>query len=316
MKMQQPSDTGEFLSVRKLGKKKEKEITNQEYSKIPDLSKSNLPMFKVEVLPSGFKTYPENSTIYYKPYSWNGVKLLTQSKMDTVALWNYILDDVTCSFDKDLITLQDFFYISLLRRVATVGNNKFSVTVACNNIVKNIIKEVDTNKKQIEKTITEKCNTVNHFVINDNQINFDDLQLKKEELPVQFNLLGKWYHFSPITIGNAKYLFENGLLDDDNSTIAVQCINEDFENILSVLNSDELSFLDGEKTRLLDNLFYHGILPIEKDSTDKDIVCSKCSSKLPIQLDGGEVIIRPFRESTDDDRNGVRFGIQNESANK
>lgn len=309
MKMQQPNDTGEFVSVRKLGKKNEvkKEKLNQEFSKIPDLVNSDLPMFKVNVLPSGFKIYPEGSTIYYKPYSWNGVKLLTQSKMDTVALWNYILEGVTCSFDKDLLTLQDFFYIALLRRVATVGNNKFSVSMVCKNNI-----EITKNN---EKTI-EKCNTLNHFVLNDKQINFDDLQLSRNELPVQLKLLGKWYQFSPITIGNAKYLFENNLLDDDNSTIAVQCINETFENISKVLESNELSFLEGEKTKLLENFFYHGILPINKDSNDKELICSHCNNKLTIQLDGGEVVIRPFRESGDDDRDGICFGIQNESTNK
>ena len=298
----------EVISVRKLkGKPKEKQLDileeietadSKPLEPVPNLSKDDLPIFLIKELPSGFFPYPKNKNekVYYKPYSWGGAKKFSQSTLTVIDEWDYILQGIETTFDKELLTLQDFFYIALSRRLATVGETKFSATVKCNNVLDE-----------------KKCESLNHVNISSNQIRFYDLALNEKQLPVKIKLKEKWYEFTPITLKDSKWLLKNNLNKDEDAQIAITCRNAPFEEILDVIKSESLPFLEGQYLSELELLFFHGVMPIELNSEGKEIICEKCKKKIKIFLDGGGTIIRPFRELGVNARDRICFGVQNAS---
>ena len=70
----------------------------------------------------------------------------------------------------------------------------------------------------------------------------------------------------------------------------MQCRNADFKEFYPLLKSDKVSIFEGDDLEQLEPMFNHSVLPIIKQ-------CKECNNELPIHIDFGGTIIRPFRNS-------------------
>lgn len=316
---------GEVISVktRKINSsnfnEKEQEPVIENFEIIPEIKNYDSPIFKVPVLPSGFFTYPENTFFNIEDYAWGEVNYINESDLNTLDEWDFILSGIHSNIDKELLTIQDFYYLEMRRRLETIGSQKFIVNIDCKNIhpdkkyytkdkfleyidtIKDKFSDKDFSfdnyKNEIMENISKKnlCNKTNNFVINEKQIAFDDLQINKFPYIIRIN--EKDYEFSPLTIKDAKFLIKNKLLNDKKAQIAIQCRNEDFNTFYDLISSKKVRYLEGLHLSELESKFQHGILPITKDLNGEKYKCSDCGQELTIRLDGGKLILLPFREN-------------------
>lgn len=278
-----------------LPKLEQKSQRVEDLTPIPELKHGSLPLFLVKQLPSEFKVYSKDTKIYYKPYTWAGVKKLNSADLPTSVVWEYILDGIITpeGFDKGKITLSDFYYIAFLRRLATVGYGKFKVPMQC------FYKDEATGKN---------CNHKNNFMCSDNEIAFENMSLDYGQLPVYLDIGDKTLELSPMTVEDALFLFKKNLYNDPLAMLAVLVRNYEFDVVFNLFKDENFDPRDGEDIEDIDKLFYHRVSPIVKN-------CEKCNGELPIILDMGGTIIKPFRNDENNGRLRVRFGKMGESTN-
>jgi hypothetical protein len=205
--------------------------------KIPVLE-SAVPVFEIKELPSLFKPYPIKKDITYKRYSYSQVRILSQSNVSLKDNWQFILSGINTPFPKNKLTIPDFFYIALWRRLQTVGPSNFFVRTHC-----------------------PYCGSLNKIKCNDSDLAYDEL--KVPDLPANLPFRNKKHEFTPTTLEDSFFLMDKDLYDDPIAQLAVQCRNFPFEEIYKYLNSEELSYDDGMMLDELDQLFHHRMLPIK-----------------------------------------------------
>jgi hypothetical protein len=307
----------EVIGVRKLGNKNKPKIDisvkpTEQYQSVPKLYKiGDKSIKKVVAMPSKNITYPieTEGLIFFESYFWAEVKKLNQDELPSELLWDFILEGINTPFDKNLLTIPDFFYLALLRRLETVGMTKFQVNIKCYNFLKDDDGDYIGKTNSKGKFVPVKCNEMNSYIIEDGEINYDDIRLTREQLPIIIPINDEKYHFTPMTIADAKALLEKDLYDDEIARLAIQCRNKTFEEAYEVFKSRNVSFEDGSPLDELEDIFYHRLLPINR-------VCGNpnCKQDIKIQLDGGGIIIMPFRESGYNVRDRIIFGFQGKSA--
>ena len=227
----------------------------------------------VEQIPSKFLTYPEKSTIKYRPYSYGEVKKISQSKHSKKDEFNVILEGIECSFDKMDLTVSDLLYLGLLRKISTLGTTKVEAKYDCSGC-----------EKVVGKT----------FQLTD--LNLKELEVP--ELPVVVDLDSGEFEFTPLTVKDCFDLIDKDKVSDHISLLATMCRNKSFEEAYEIFFN--CSSPDGMILEEVDKLLIHEVEPLEA-------VCS-CGAKTLIELDGGQALLLPFRESTDTPRDRVRFG--------
>lgn len=248
---------------------------------VADLVFPNLPTIKVTSLPSGFKPYPKGAMIVYRPYTHGEVKSYSQSKMDGVQSLQFALKGIRASFPVEEITLSDMLYISLLRKISTFGNDKFTINYLCSG-----------------------CNRSSQFVVASDELNFDDLGVP--ELPIFIDFSdGTTFGFKPLTIGGYMELFSTNEEVSDIMVQAKECVTHSFEVALEAFNN--AVFQDGELLDFMDSKLYHGLSPILHKCTN-EVESGTCGFETKVEIDGGNVIVGPFRERPESFETRVRFG--------
>lgn len=259
-----------------------------------------LPVIEANEIPSQFIPYPNGARIAYRPYTFGEVKKFNQSKMSIVGRFEFILDGIECSFDKKLLTLSDFLFLALLRKISSVGNSKFQFTYLCS-----------------------ECGHKNTEVMELNKIDFHDLDIPG--CPIIFDIGGRELHFVPMQIGSYLDLLTNNLKEDPVAVFAKQVINMPYEEAYKIIYSasDEEGSLIGE----MDKMVFHGIKPVEvmcqnlervfieedeANSTDEfkagKEVKKPCEHISNIMIDSPEVLVSPFRLSNESVKSRIRFG--------
>jgi len=95
---------------------------------------ANQPSVWIELseLPSQYLDYPEGAQIRYRPYFFGEVEQFEQLKNNVIGRFELALGGVESSFPVEELTLADFLFISLLRKISTVGDDtKFSFSFVC-----------------------------------------------------------------------------------------------------------------------------------------------------------------------------------------
>jgi len=241
----------------------------------------NLPdiYLKLDSLPSKSLSYPNTSTIKYRPYTFGELKRFSQSKGLTFREnLDICMSGIETSFDKNDLTLSDVLYIGVLRRLSTLGTSKVQCPYVC-----------------------PLCHTPNTRILEMTDLEFEDLQVPELPLVAEFSF-GE-LEFQPITVGNYQKLIQLGKDEDEVAGMAMQCIDLDFDKALELFGSAVHD--DAELLNEVDKVLFHGLKSIP--STCKN---SGCGFVAQIELDGGQALLMPFRERAVDVKSRIHFGTK------
>jgi len=266
---------------------------NKKDNKITALKADYLPSINInpEELPSKGVFYPEKASIKYYPYTFEEVKIFSQSKMESNDRFNFVLQGIETNFDKHQLTVSDFMYLGILRNISTLETKKLSVMFYCSTCEK-------------ENTATEEIT------------NFEFDELKDIKLPyIKEFSFGK-YEFKPLTVEMMMALIDNNLYKDEFAIATIQSIMDlDAKNVseqfIETYNKFKYAKLeDGVIFEEIAKELYHGVMP-------KEFICKECNNTSKILIDGGDgdVFISPFREPTKSNSAGIRTINEKYSAN-
>ena len=197
------------------------------------------------------------------------------STLDTKDIYLKALEGVEVSgMKKEDLTFGDFLYISVLRRISSVGEGTVIIKSNCPSCG-----DESTYKLEIQK------------------IDFNEL--KATSLPVNFKLANGngVISFKPMTIGQyLKWLAKDfNESEQSSSYLASQCISMDFDKALEVIKALNNS-QDLQNINRLNELLSHEMSPLNFECKSQTSSCKAWT----ISLDEGGVgaIVEPFR--TDD----------------
>ena len=317
---QSNSDSSTNLSTKELTKAVIKDITKEHAEHIEE-AKSRAVTIQVTNLPSDFKIYPKNTSISFKTYTYRDLSELSIESLPLLDRYKIVLKGIKTEGINNLnitsndISFQDFLYISVLRRLTSMKSNKFSMPYYC-----------------------PKCSTsdsseyIHHFELSD--LGFSSLDVPMLPINIDFYSIDK-LSFKPLSIGSLIFLLETNKLyikddkgnfrfDENNIKIkdevaiyASMVVDKDFEESYELISSisDER---DIEILETIDEMLNHTLEPLEftcknniqtNDSTEENPKSTRCGQRLKINLLDPEVIIFPFRETRDDFKARISFGV-------
>lgn len=237
------------------------------------------PMITIKCtdLPSKGLPYPVGSEASYRPLTFGEVSVLAESKMSHSKNMDFLLEGIETSFDEQDLTLSDFLYLCLLRKMSTC----------------------ETPKVQSSKFCTS-CRKKSIFVFDIHELDFHDL--KAEKLPITLN---KEIEFAPITISKYKELVTLGKEEDPVYVLAAACISMNLEDAHEMAYNSTAS--RAKTLQKIDELLYHGVKPYTYKCGNKvdDVVCG---NEISVSLLGGEGDLKPFRDADSTDEDVIEFG--------
>lgn len=229
----------------------------------------------VSTLPSKFSAYPDGSTIRYRTMTFGEVRTFSQSKLKDKSKIEFVFKGIECSFDPWDLTVPDYTYLMIARKMSTLGNDSYKVPAVCYS-----------------------CDEAFDFIFDLKDLKFHEIEAPK--LPVVATINGKELHFKPLTIKNWLDLKLKSMLDDTN-ILAKQVVNvpfkEAYDAIYNASGPDAL-----EDIALVESKLLHHLEVVEKP-------CKHCKAVNFIDVKDEELIIYPFRESNEPAQDRVRFGV-------
>jgi hypothetical protein len=229
----------------------------------------NLPEIEVKELPSMRKSYPKNSLIKFRPYTFGEVAKINQSELSLPEYYKQVLEGITCSFDKNALTLFDFQFIGLMRRGFSLTDVQLFTEGTC---------------------YLGHHNTDIPFKLSD--LEFYDLEVDK--LPKSFKYAEKTYSFKPFTIGDYFTLAEVDKLDNRDAVFAQMSTDLDKDNVYNKLSS--LPYIEiGKQLNTIDIMLAHGVKPLEVPCTHKNKDGVDCTASVFLNMTEVDSLIVPFR---------------------
>jgi hypothetical protein len=249
----------------------------------PSFISSTLPQISITVdkLPSLGKAYPPGTIIQYRPYTFGEIKKISQSKLDPKSSFEFVLLGIETSFDVKLLTIGDFFYLGILRRISTLGSDKMSLPYRC---------------RGCSKTSTHTTDIMN--------IDFEEISAP--ELPIIVEFENREIEFNPITVKDLFDLLSMDKHSDEIALLAKQCSNIPFEEAYSFINNANPN--DSQLINEVDRLLYHSTKEMKFKCKEKNIDGVECGFENSVELDGGQALIIPFREREESTRSKIHFG--------
>ena len=246
-----------------------------------NVSSSSLPMIQVSSLPSKNIPYPKGSQIYYRPYTYGEMDTFNDSKLGVAEKLRFIAEGMkTKGIDLNDITLNDFLYLGLLRKISSLGTTRFSIMIPVEGEAKPRTKVYD----------------------------FEDIQFENLEvptLPANITVRKTIMQFMPITLGRYLTLLDKDedLINQERALMAAQCVNLEFNQSRELIENaigNELTLL-GKVDKLLD----HGLLPLDvyyKDLNGKE-------QHARVELDDPYTLVWPFRGPEGVKDGSIWFGV-------
>lgn len=234
------------------------------------------PEMIAEILPSQFKVYPKGTVIKYRPYAFGEIKKFNQSGKSMLDVFQTAMEGVTVEGMKlEDITYSDALYVSLLRKISSLGDTRFKVTYICSSCGKPVTDSVESTK-----------------------IGFDELNVPK--LPVIAELSTGSLAFSPMTYGSFIKLAKDKNTNDEVAILAMMCVNKSFDEAYNLIYNASAG--EGMVLEHVDKLLYHGLQRIK-------FKCGNCGQEDKVALDGRDALIGPFCELDQYVKSRVRFGV-------
>lgn len=246
---------GKFISHERLALKNEinKNVSENTFQNISkkleeaEFLDSGFKVVQVNMfdLPSKFLSYPDNAIIKYRPYFFEEIKNHDQSKnLKYREEVEYVLSGIYTNFDKYKLTLSDYLYLNLLRRISNLGDYDIRVRYQCKG-----------------------CGNMSENIFKASSILIDYLEVPKLPVTVTFTS-GKKYSFNPLTIGSYLELVEEGFKNKSISGISKCCVGTSYEEIYEFIRtlSDPVDIALIEH---LDSILYHSLVPMKLNCTYK-----------------------------------------------
>jgi len=218
-----------------------------------------------EMLPSGGKTYPLESTIYFSPFTFGEMKFISVSTLSDAETINFFLSKIHTSFPKEKLTYFDFYYISTLIKLATFGELEFTMNYTC-----------------------LKCGHPNQTLFTLEDIVFEEIRVP---LPIVVDLRVPYkspedgreitkVEFEPITIGRFKEMVRRGKRDDLDLFMA-NCIVDGTEKERLGIIKEALVGVDVNLLDTIDVSLFHGVQDLK----------FKCKYAPKKETDDGQIIV-------------------------
>lgn len=233
-------------------------------------------------LPSGFKGYPKNAVILYKPYTYAELDTINDGSLSNFEKLKFMFQGIyTRNMDKNDIYLDDLIYILLLRKVSSLNSETFSVRY-------DHIDPITKERTQYSK------------VCDIRDLEFKDV--KFPDLPARLTIGGRDVIASPVTMRNWKMLNDLHLEMDKYylmaSTFSNIPLSEAHALITNAIGKDIL------KLNMLDEGFNMGVLPIDFNYTHEGRTYSK-----RIVLTNIDTLVTPFCLLKTTPRDTIQFGL-------
>ena len=232
-----PVTYAETLEARKFAENLNRELVEEQEKLLPKLE-TTMSSVEVDTLPSHGKIYPDDFTVYFAPLTFGEMKFLSGSALRDKESIEFFMSKITCSIPVEDITYFDFFYLTVLIKLATFGSGDYNIMYEC-----------------------EKCGS-------DQVTNFDSSQVIFEELRVPFPVTavgsnGETYEFKPMTVGNYLKSTIRKVRDDYDEYMAycldgIETQQERKDIIREYFNGADVSILE-----IIDASFYHGVQDIQ-----------------------------------------------------
>ena len=277
-------------------------------------------MIQVTEIPSAFVPYPEGTKIWYRPYTYRELDTFNDSKLDHIqSLRRTGSGFYAEGMDVQDLTLPDYMYLGLLRRISSLGTSTFTVSP----------------RREDGSVIVTKTYGLD-------VLQFDDLEAP--ELPVNIRVGGKVMQFVPLTmrlyeelanlgtrlsteydraVAVAKRKGEELVISDDDehmrlckeaagdpleenerALLAAECTNLPFEEAWKLICD-----ATGEEMVLLhrvDDILFHGVMPLEVKFLNKE---TRQEDSISVRLDHPQTLVFPFRKPQDTEESAVWFGV-------
>ncbi len=259
-------------------------------------------------LPSTGKHYPRGCKISYKSYTFLEINKLSNDKIPDDVKQSIMLEGINCSFDKNYMSWFDFLYLCLHRKLSSLTSPQFSFSYSC-----------ECSSKPITKTFDLMS------------IAYKDINV---DVPVTIDFFStRQLSFYPLTIMDYNFLVSNDLLFMDNqrndiaiySVMAKQEFNEPITMESFKINYKLLSKMtdsrDIELLQIMNSNLDHGLEPFVWTCNNRYISKPKnpdiendtdtfenCKLKHKTELDGGELLIVPFRGQEYNAKNRIYYG--------
>jgi len=248
-----------------------------------------VPVIGIDDLPSNFLPYPSDVVIQYTPYTYGEVLDLNQPNLKNWQKFSLMLKGVrTTGMDVRDLTLMDFMYIGVARKVSTLGQSEFRALFTCKN---------------------EDCGERNDAVINTTMLDFE--YIKAAKLPLVLKSLAGHSNlaFSPVTIGQMIDMWSSGN-DSTAHMMAAQLCGQVRDGKLEPVDQGVVFRAiynamgdDARHLRMVDEWLFHGLNPIQ-------LRCSRCQTLSSIELDSWEAVLIPFRGQAESDEDFFSFGLE------
>lgn len=304
----------------------------------PEQEESGIAYFPLNVFPSKGITYPEGISFSYRRYGWLEMKVLSQRRdnMSLKTQADLVLRGIKCSdpsFNLMDLTVPDYLFFGLTRKVATLSPPAFDVRYECS-----------------------ACKKLSSFSVLVSELKFQDMEAPHGTAEV--TLEGFKGEFQPVTIGR---LIKSSDFDlefpewEEELLWASGCVSHPIEEIFEYLR-DSATPDDAQILQKMDAMFYHGLelvhnvcrntivevlnqeeydrlrsrttdelvketreeefrirhnhveIDLETYMERKGIITrKKCGHQTDLSLDGGEGLILPFRARGRDYADAVSY---------
>lgn len=239
---------------------------------------------KVDRLPSQYLPYRMGIEVSYRPYTYEEIDSISTdddnvSKMGFVDRFMFMMEGIRVrNMDKMQLALVDVLYLLLLRKISSLGSEKF----------------------------------VGHYyykgtrytqVYSMDDLGFDVLDVPA--LPVIADISGQEMHFSPLTLERYLQLALLGKHEHERSLVTAMCCNMPFEEAESIVNNSvgvDIALL--EQINLMLDMGVEALpIYIPDPSLEGGVFTGS------IDVTDINALVAPFREQTESGRNPIRFGL-------
>ena len=212
------------------------------------------PLIEIKELPSGFKPYPKNSKVFYKPITLKELDILNSGSLNIEQGYQFLLDSiVTQGFDKNELAYFDVVYIGIQRKLTAFGDIKGKYELIC-----------------------PKCGQTIEYEFEYTSLEFKELQV--DELPIKLKLNNEELHFSVL---NIKDFLQIEDVDKIIDVYARMVKNKSYEEAHKII--ENLTGKEAKAILYLAEILDYGIKPLDiicKNKIEKEIMDDKNNKKI------------------------------------